>query len=467
MAGKNWIKGAVKRPGALTAKANKAGEGVQTFAHQHAHDSGRTGQQARLALTFNKLRKAAQGAVVEVESPEAHQQEVAQGKEPVAMNPNEPNMILVGDGGKDPAAEEYVYVPPGQQVVVAPKGSPMEKPSLSNGIKAVANMKLKKAATGITPTIGKDVFPQYDSRGEVIAYGSSPMEYTPPAPTPSQSYTQATTDYNQKINDYNNALNSTPTSPTTVTTVSRPATPYDPGVSRGSVPSADSLITSLVGTQPNPVVSNQEERAGARPGMQYYGAENGAVSMIADLLRAKLTHAASGATTQKPILSPGGMVIGYESVPVAGLTPEGSAADQLTAYQQGQLALGNKQIASNDRNAQLQADTSRYGYDTSAGASRYGADVGYKSNVYQTDAQRAIAANQLAYQREALAATNAINQQRLALDTLLGKGQLENEQKRVLNEALQQLATRAGRQLVAPGGDVIPSMQPVLGRSIN
>lgn len=39
----------VKRPGALTAKANAAGEGVQEFAHKHADDPGLTGQQARFA----------------------------------------------------------------------------------------------------------------------------------------------------------------------------------------------------------------------------------------------------------------------------------------------------------------------------------------------------------------------------------------------------------------------------------
>jgi hypothetical protein len=39
----------VKRPGALTKKANAAGEGVQEFAREHYHDKGLTGQQARFA----------------------------------------------------------------------------------------------------------------------------------------------------------------------------------------------------------------------------------------------------------------------------------------------------------------------------------------------------------------------------------------------------------------------------------
>jgi len=54
---KDWIAKAVKRPGALKAKAKKAGESTQTFAKDHAGDAGRTGKQARLALTFAKMRK--------------------------------------------------------------------------------------------------------------------------------------------------------------------------------------------------------------------------------------------------------------------------------------------------------------------------------------------------------------------------------------------------------------------------
>ncbi len=39
----------VKRPGALTAKAKRAGEGVQKFASEHYHDSGVLGKEARFA----------------------------------------------------------------------------------------------------------------------------------------------------------------------------------------------------------------------------------------------------------------------------------------------------------------------------------------------------------------------------------------------------------------------------------
>lgn len=52
-----WMKNAVKRPGALKRKAKAAGESTQEFAREHAKDKGRTGKQARLALTFAKFRK--------------------------------------------------------------------------------------------------------------------------------------------------------------------------------------------------------------------------------------------------------------------------------------------------------------------------------------------------------------------------------------------------------------------------
>ena len=45
---KNWIKGAIKHPGALKAKAQKAGESTRDYAKQHAGDGGQTGRQARL-----------------------------------------------------------------------------------------------------------------------------------------------------------------------------------------------------------------------------------------------------------------------------------------------------------------------------------------------------------------------------------------------------------------------------------
>lgn len=57
MPAKKWIAGAIKRPGALTAKARKAGMSPMAFARAHAHDKGLTGQQARAAINMQKSRR--------------------------------------------------------------------------------------------------------------------------------------------------------------------------------------------------------------------------------------------------------------------------------------------------------------------------------------------------------------------------------------------------------------------------
>ena len=55
--GKRWIQSAIKRPGAFTRKAKAAGTTVQAYARKMRHTSGRTGRQARLALTLKKISK--------------------------------------------------------------------------------------------------------------------------------------------------------------------------------------------------------------------------------------------------------------------------------------------------------------------------------------------------------------------------------------------------------------------------
>ena len=55
MAKKKWIAKAIEHPGALTRKAKKAGESPMEFAEEHKGDKGKTGKQARLALTLRKL----------------------------------------------------------------------------------------------------------------------------------------------------------------------------------------------------------------------------------------------------------------------------------------------------------------------------------------------------------------------------------------------------------------------------
>jgi hypothetical protein len=53
----NFIKKAIKHPGALRRKAKAAGESTSEYAQAHKGDSGQTGRQARLAITLSKLRK--------------------------------------------------------------------------------------------------------------------------------------------------------------------------------------------------------------------------------------------------------------------------------------------------------------------------------------------------------------------------------------------------------------------------
>ena len=61
MAKKNWIKGAIKRPGAFRAKAKKAGKSTAAFGRAVLKSPGRysarTVRQARLAKTLGKMRK--------------------------------------------------------------------------------------------------------------------------------------------------------------------------------------------------------------------------------------------------------------------------------------------------------------------------------------------------------------------------------------------------------------------------
>lgn len=57
----NFIQSAIKRPGAFTAKAKKAGKSVAAFAKEKAGAPGRLGKQARLAQTLRKISKGRHG----------------------------------------------------------------------------------------------------------------------------------------------------------------------------------------------------------------------------------------------------------------------------------------------------------------------------------------------------------------------------------------------------------------------
>ena len=60
---KNWIKGAIKKPGSLTATAKRAGavkaDGTikKAWLKVKAKGKGKTAQRARLAITLGKMKK--------------------------------------------------------------------------------------------------------------------------------------------------------------------------------------------------------------------------------------------------------------------------------------------------------------------------------------------------------------------------------------------------------------------------
>lgn len=53
---KDWIQGAVKKPGSFTKEAKHADESVHDFAEEKKHAKGKVGKRARLALTFEAIR---------------------------------------------------------------------------------------------------------------------------------------------------------------------------------------------------------------------------------------------------------------------------------------------------------------------------------------------------------------------------------------------------------------------------
>lgn len=54
----HWIEHMHMHKGAFGAKAKKAGESTSEYAKDKEHTSGKTGDQARLAVVLNGLRKA-------------------------------------------------------------------------------------------------------------------------------------------------------------------------------------------------------------------------------------------------------------------------------------------------------------------------------------------------------------------------------------------------------------------------
>jgi hypothetical protein len=57
MGSKNWIAGAIKKPGSFSAAAKKAGESTAEYADEKSDAKGKLGRRARLAQTLMSMRK--------------------------------------------------------------------------------------------------------------------------------------------------------------------------------------------------------------------------------------------------------------------------------------------------------------------------------------------------------------------------------------------------------------------------
>lgn len=53
----NWISGAIKKPGAMTAAAKREGVSNSQYEQEHKGDSGKSGARARLAIVLKGLNK--------------------------------------------------------------------------------------------------------------------------------------------------------------------------------------------------------------------------------------------------------------------------------------------------------------------------------------------------------------------------------------------------------------------------
>lgn len=54
---KKWIAGAIKRPGALTAKAKRSGQSVTGYCRTRMKGSSTTARQCRLARTLRGMKR--------------------------------------------------------------------------------------------------------------------------------------------------------------------------------------------------------------------------------------------------------------------------------------------------------------------------------------------------------------------------------------------------------------------------
>lgn len=55
---RNWIAGAIRKPGAEKRAAKKAGVSTHAYMEKHKNDKGTAGKRARLGLTLSRLSKS-------------------------------------------------------------------------------------------------------------------------------------------------------------------------------------------------------------------------------------------------------------------------------------------------------------------------------------------------------------------------------------------------------------------------
>lgn len=387
----------------------------------------------------------------------------AKGKGPTDLNPTEDSLILVGDGGKDPAAEEYVYLPAGSGAIIAPKMSAKEKPSMSNAVNAIASTairgQLQKAQYGVRAGGGS---------GE----GARGVRYRPATPAP----VAATPNYGNMGAPL--GAPSIPGGPAV------PAAPYDPGIGP-ELQDAVSLLDTLDSLAAAPGISGlpgDANRFARRPGINFAAAQYGATALGGWPQMLGTMPQANGGGWRQRLLDM------WHSGQLKQGMNQGGQERRMTA--QPMPTEQSPRVGYTQALDRMKLQRAQYGITRTPILSGGGMVIGYKtaqagpppappplssgsggsgsnSNSENNAAQKAIAQMQIDAQMKIASMTNATNMQRLALDRLLGQEQLVIDRQRAAEEAQQLLMTRAGRQLVAPGGNVIPSMQPSIGRSIN
>jgi len=168
----NWIEGAIKHPGAFSAKAHKAGKSTRAFASEHADSSGTLGRQARLAKTLMGMHHHATGAVVSPTPQAATQPQLGTyGQPPTQTTPNlyrpggpinQPPVSQVAQAvTPTPQGPTILNTPPGQPQGMAggpisPQGVPQRMALGGVGSPTVLN-----TVQGQRPQVRRPIFGQY------------------------------------------------------------------------------------------------------------------------------------------------------------------------------------------------------------------------------------------------------------------------------------------------------------------